>query len=37
MINELGSIMGWMALGLGGKQDVYQNGFELGLELELTF
>ncbi len=37
VITELGSISGWMALGLGGKQDVYQNGFELGLELELTF
>ena len=37
VITELGSITGWMALGLGGKQDVYRNGFELGLELELTF
>ena len=37
VINELGSIMGWMALGLGGKKEYYQNGFELGLELELTF
>jgi len=37
VITGLGSIKGWMALGLGGKQEVFRNGYELGLELELTF
>ncbi|OQY34041.1 MAG: hypothetical protein B6241_06045 [Spirochaetaceae bacterium 4572_59] len=37
LIDELGSIKGWMALGLSGYDEVFQNGFELGLELKLTF
>jgi hypothetical protein len=37
VITGLGSITGWMALGLGGQEEVFRNGFELGLELEMSF
>jgi len=37
VITGLGSLKGWMALGLGGKQKVFRNGYELGLELEMNF
>ncbi len=37
IIEELGALKGWMSLGLGGKQEVFQNAFELGVELEITF
>ena len=37
VINGLGSIAGWMALGLGGAEELFRSGFELGLELEMKF
>ncbi|MBF9018314.1 MULTISPECIES: hypothetical protein [unclassified Oceanispirochaeta] len=37
VITGLGSLKGWMALGLGGKKEVFRNGYELGLELEMNF
>jgi hypothetical protein len=37
VITGLGSFKGWMALGLGGKREVFRNGYELGLELEMSF
>jgi hypothetical protein len=37
VITGLGSLKGWMALGLGGKREVFRNGYELGLELEMSF
>ena len=37
IIEDLGSLKGWMALGLAGYDEVFQNGYELGLELEITF
>ena len=37
VIEELGTLKGWMSLGLGGKDEVFRNAFELGVELEITF
>jgi hypothetical protein len=37
VITGLGYLKGWMALGLGGKDEVFSNGYELGLELQMNF
>ncbi|MDC7240503.1 MAG: hypothetical protein PQJ50_09105 [Spirochaetales bacterium] len=37
VITGLGSIAGWMSLGMGGEEDLFRSGFELGLELEMKF
>lgn len=37
VITGLGSITGWMAMGLGGTSELFRNGYELGLELEMNF
>lgn len=37
VISDIGSLKGWMALGLGGTENLFRNGYELGLELEMNF
>ena len=37
IIQGLGSVKGWLSLGLAGKEEVFQNAYELGVELEITF
>ena len=37
VITGLGSLKGWMALGLGGEPDLFRNGYELGVEMEMNF
>ena len=37
VVDDLGSLKGWMSLGLGGKHEVFRNAYELGVELEITF
>ncbi len=37
IVEDLGTLKGWMSLGLGGYDEVFRNAFELGVELEITF
>ncbi len=37
IIQNFGSLKGWMTLGLGEKQGCFRGGYELGAELEITF
>ncbi|MDC7235994.1 MAG: hypothetical protein PQJ58_22410 [Spirochaetales bacterium] len=37
VLTGLGSLKGWMALGIGGTDYLFRNGYELGLELEMSF
>ncbi len=37
VIQNFGSLKGWMAMGMGKKQKLFRGGLELGMELKITF